>query len=276
MVLKRKWYPTGSYSNGGKKRLIVIHTMEGFTGPYGAQDCAIYFQGDVGASSQVCIDNNRGTIWEGVSRYNGSWTQCYYNSESVSAEQSGYASWSKDYWLSNRDAQLHNMADYIAEESKALGIPIVLLSDSQAQGGSAGVTFHSRLGSSGCGHSDPGSGFPINEVLAWAKGGTSTSSAGGTGSMAAICTWVNPDTGEETIHEAAIWTDGRVCYSGPGTNGLQSVDDHSNAKSLGGIVATKPGKKIISYTNQGNELCWYVQEPGEWEWTWVKKGGSIK
>ena len=68
MSLKRVWTPTNSYSGGGTKRLIVIHSLEGFTGPNGALDCARYFQGNVGASSQVCNDNNRGTIWEGVTR----------------------------------------------------------------------------------------------------------------------------------------------------------------------------------------------------------------
>jgi peptidoglycan hydrolase-like protein with peptidoglycan-binding domain len=166
MALTRVWTPTGNYSSGSKKRLIVIHTMEGFTGPNGAYDCAIYFKGDVGASSQVCIDNNRGKVWECVSRSNASWTQCNYNSVSVSAEQSGYASWSRDYWHSNRSNQLHNMADWIAEEAAKLGIPITKISNPN----SSGVIYHSELGSTGCGHSDPGSGYPINDVIAWAKG----------------------------------------------------------------------------------------------------------
>jgi hypothetical protein len=174
MSLNRVWTPTSYYSSGGSKRLLVIHTMEGFTGPNGAYDCAKYFQGNVGASSHVCIDNNRGKIWEGVARTNSAWTVCNFNSVSISAEQSGYASWSKSYWLANRDAQLHNMADWIAEESKKTGIPLRLLSSSEAQGGGKGVTFHSRLGSTGCGHSDPGDGFPIQEVLSWAGGSSST------------------------------------------------------------------------------------------------------
>jgi peptidoglycan hydrolase-like protein with peptidoglycan-binding domain len=171
MALQRIWTPSGNYSGGGTKRLIVIHTMEGFTGPNGAYDCAKYFQGNVGASSQVCIDNNRGKVWEGVSRGNASWTQCNYNGAAVSCEQSGYASWSRQYWLDNRDAQLHNIADWIAEESRALGIPITDLTSSQAQGSGRGVCYHSELGSSGCGHSDPGGGWPIDKVLEWARGG---------------------------------------------------------------------------------------------------------
>lgn len=174
MSLTRVWTPSGNYSGGGTKRLLVIHTMEGFTGSNGAYDCAKYFQGDVGASSQVCIDNNRGKIWECVSRGNGSWTQCNYNSASVSCEQSGYASWSRQYWLDNRSNQLHNIADWLAEESKHFGIPLVDLSSSSAQGSGRGVCYHSELGSSGCGHSDPGSGFPLDQVLKWAGGSTST------------------------------------------------------------------------------------------------------
>lgn len=174
MSLTRVWTPSKNYSSGSTKRLIVVHTMEGFTGSNGASDCAKYFQGDVGASSHVCIDNNRGKIWEGVARANSAWTQCNYNSVSVSAEQSGYASWSRQYWLDNRSNQLHNMADYIAEEAKKLGLPIRLLSSGEAQGGGKGVTFHSRLGSTGCGHSDPGDGYPIDKVIEWAGGSAST------------------------------------------------------------------------------------------------------
>lgn len=174
MALNRIWTPSGNYSGGSTKRLLVIHTMEGFTGTNGAYDCAKYFQGNVGASSQVCIDNNRGTIWECVARQNGAWTQCNYNSVSVSMEQSGYASWSRDYWLSNRSNQLHNVADWIAEESSKLGIPITRLTASQAQGSGKGVCGHSDLGSVGCGHSDPGSSWPWDDVLNWARGGSTT------------------------------------------------------------------------------------------------------
>lgn len=271
MSLTRHWYPSGNRSGGGTKRLLVIHTMEGFTGPNGAQDCAIYFQSDCGASSQVCIDNNRGHIWEGVSRHEGSWTQCQYNSVSDSAEQSGYASWSRDYWLSTRDAQLHNMADWIAEESKALGIPITLLSDSQAQGGSWGVTFHSRLGGSGCGHSDPGSNYPINEVLSWAKGGTTSPAP----------------TEEDVTASVAFNTDGEACYAhigkdnkvyfrGPAMNSWSVVDPGSNAKSGCGIAAGSGGRIIITYTNQAGDVCTYYRPPDSQEFIWQNIGGNAR
>jgi hypothetical protein len=172
MSLVRVWTPTGNNSDGGKKRLIVLHTMEGFTGPNGAQDCARYFQGDVGASSQVCIDNyHPGKLWEGVSRHDASWTQCAYNGVAVSGEQAGYASWSRGYWLNEQSTLLHVTAQWIAEESRALGIPIRALTSSEAQGGAAGVTYHSHLDYDGCGHADPGDGYPLDEVIKWALGG---------------------------------------------------------------------------------------------------------
>lgn len=264
MTLARIWTPSGSYSSGSAKRLIVIHTMEGFTGTNGAYDCAKYFQGDVGASSQVCIDNNRGKIWECVSRSYGAWTQCNYNSVSISAEQSGYASWSKNYWLDNRQNQLHNLADWIAEESAKTGIPIRLLSSSEAQGGGKGVTYHSRLGSTGCGHSDPGDGFPINEVLEWAKGGSSASDTGGTDMASSVALY----NGKEYI--AYIDQNNHVCVNGGAIPG-------SNAKSGAGIeIDQETGRKVVTYTNGSGHLCTYSQNAGDSGWLWTDKKWPAK
>jgi peptidoglycan hydrolase-like protein with peptidoglycan-binding domain len=66
---------------------------------------------------------------------------------------------------------LANCAQWIKEESAAFGIPIVKLSASQAQGGSAGVCGHVDLGSWGGGHVDPGQNFPWSYVLSLATGG---------------------------------------------------------------------------------------------------------
>jgi len=176
VTLIRDWYPTRNYSAGkASNRLLVLHTTEGFTGPNGQYDCGIYFQGNVGASSHVIIDNyHPGRIVEGVSRANSAWTQCQYNGQTAaSVEQCGYAAWTRDEWLTNKASLLHNTADWLAEESAHFGIPLVLLTNAQSQDGhTRGVTYHSRLGSAGCGHSDPGDGrYPIDVVLEWARGG---------------------------------------------------------------------------------------------------------
>lgn len=262
MALKRVWTPSNNYSSGSTKRLLVIHSMEGFTGANGAKDCAIYFQGNVGASSQVCIDNNRGTIWECVARQYGAWTQCNYNSVSVSCEQSGYASWSKDYWLTNRSNQLHNVADWLAEESAKYGIPLNKITDPNGKG----VIYHSNLGSTGCGHSDPGSGWPINEVLQWAKGGSApTPTEEGILVSSAVAFYEGKD------YYAYINPSGKVCMNG----GV--VDSDSNAKSgVGLAINPESGQKIISYTNSNGHLCIYYQNKGSGEWIWADKDISAK
>jgi len=172
MSLTRHWIPSPNYSGGGKKRLIVVHTTEGWTtSPNGMYDAAYYFQGPVGASASVCIDNyHPGHVTECVSRGNGAWTQCNFNSVSVSVEQCAYASWSYNTWINDKMSLLKNTAAWIGEESRALGIPITRLTASQAQGGAAGVCGHSDLGSGGCGHSDPGGGYPWDLVLDMARG----------------------------------------------------------------------------------------------------------
>lgn len=272
MTLTRVWTPSKNYSGGSSKRLIVLHTMEGFTGPNGAYDCAKYFQGNVGASSQVCIDNNRGKIWECVSRGNGSWTQCSYNSVAVSAEQSGYASWSRTTWLNNHANLLHNTADWIAEEAAKLGIPIKELTDSQAQGGAAGVTYHSRLGSTGCGHSDPGGGYPLDQVLAWAKGGSTPAPTGGP--MSASTAYDS----QGRAHSACLWsTDAKVNYLSPGGTWTGCDKGQTGARS-GAHISYDPvhDKLRITYTNGSGAVCAYEKPVNGGSWAFVNLKGNAK
>jgi hypothetical protein len=272
MSLTRVWTPSGNYSGGGKKRILVIHTMEGFTGSNGAYDCAKYFQTDCGASSQVCIDNNRGKIWECVSRDKGSWTQCGFNSESVSCEQSGYASWSRDYWLSNRENQLRNIADWLAEESGKFGIPLVDISSSSAQGSGSGVCYHSELGSAGCGHSDPGSGFPLDKVLEWAKGGSS----GTTEQEGTFMPGVTFD-GLGRPWESWIGKNGEVRVSPPGYADY-AVDPNQSGAKGGSSIAWSPSDDTLAivYINGNNEPCMYRSPVSEKNWGWTKLGANAK
>jgi hypothetical protein len=246
--------------------------MEGFTGPNGAYDCAKYFQGNVGASSQVCIDNNRGTIWEGVNRYNGAWTQCNYNSVAVSCEQSGYASWSQNYWLNERENQLRNIADWLAEEAKVFGIPLVDLSYSAAQGSGRGVCYHSELGSAGCGHSDPGDGFPLWQVLQWAKGeGSSQEDSGGMMSAS-----VAYRTNGTPVY-LCVWSDGKINFK-VGDGGTWAACDPSQSPVKSGVSAvSRPDGGIIGiFTNGSGDVCAYEQGPDGGDWRWKNLKGDAK
>jgi len=174
MALQRVGMPSPNQSSrgGSKVRLIVLHTSEGAT-TY--QSLGNFFANPAsGVSSHVGIDNSsNGVIGEYVGRSNKAWTSCNANPVAVQAEMctpSGAAmGWSAAQWQA-QGVMLSNTAAWIAEESAAFGIPIVRLSPSQAQGGSAGVCQHSDLGGWGCGHSDCGPNFPMDQVLSMASG----------------------------------------------------------------------------------------------------------
>lgn len=266
MTLTRVWTPTGNYSSGGTKRLIVVHTTEGFTGANGAYDCAVYFQGKVGASSQVCIDNNRGKIWEGVNRHNSSWTQCNFNSVAVSAEQCGYASWSRDYWLANRENELRNTAEWIAEEAAFFGIPIRALTAGEAQSGGKGICHHRDLGSSGCGHSDCGDGYPLDQVIQWAKGGDTPGTE--TIDMTAAIAFDS----QNRPHRARVNGERQIKYMAPG-GGWVVIDEASRVKTGVGIAVDNNGRVVIIYDNDAGDTCQYeLSNANDKTWGWSKLG----
>ena len=173
MTLRRVWLPSPCYSSraGAAVRLIVLHSAEGATS---YQSLGGYFaDSSHQASSHVGIDNRvRGTIGEYVSRGNKAWTECAFNPVGVSAElctpKGASGTWTRADWL-NRMLMLDNCAEWVAEEARAFGIPLVRLTPAQAQGTGRGICQHRDLGSAGCGHTDCGPNFPLDYVLAKAK-----------------------------------------------------------------------------------------------------------
>ena len=177
MALRRVAIPSPNYSSRGGSgvRLIVIHTAEGCT-TY--PSLGAYFQGDVGVSSHVGIDDvTPGEIGEYVARGGKAWTAAAANPYSVQAETTGFAAWTLDEWHAH-PTMLANTAAWIAEECAAFGIPMVALTAAQAQGGGTGVCQHADLGAAGGGHWDCGSGFPMGEVLQMAGGGAAPGAPG--------------------------------------------------------------------------------------------------
>jgi peptidoglycan hydrolase-like protein with peptidoglycan-binding domain len=170
MPLKRVAIPSPNYSSrsGSKPRLIVLHTAEGAR-TY--QDLGAFFKNpSAGVSSHVGIDDTPGTIGEYVRRDYKAWTASSANPVAVQVELCAYASWATSEWDKHPN-MLRNCADWIAEEAKAFGIPIVKLTASQAQTpGGRGVCQHADLGTWGGGHWDCGRGFPIDRVLTMARG----------------------------------------------------------------------------------------------------------
>lgn len=170
MALKRVSIPSPNYSSrdGGAVRLIVVHTAEGAR-TY--QDLGAYFQGDVGVSSHVGIDDTPGTVGEYVQAWNGkAWTAANYNPVAVQAELCAFASWTPADW-DDHPNMLETCAAWIAEEASRFDLPITRLNASQAQGSGRGVTGHNELGAGGGGHWDPGPSFPWDRVLDLARSG---------------------------------------------------------------------------------------------------------
>jgi len=172
MAIKRKWMPSPCYhSRGGiKPYKIILHTAEGATT---IESLGNFFaNGSNQVSSQCGADDKKDILGEYVSRGNAAWTQAAYNEESVSLELCGFASWSRSTWLNQHSNMLDNAATWVREEANHYGIPIVALNNSQAQGGGRGVAQHVNLGSGGGGHVDCGGGFPMDELIKRAKGGS--------------------------------------------------------------------------------------------------------
>ena len=178
MALARDWIPSPNYSDRGSGvRLVVIHTAEG-SRTY--QSLGAYFQGDVGVSSHVGIDDTAGRIGEYVPADgpgSKAWTQANANPYSVAAELCAFAAWTAAEWDAH-PVMLENCAAWIAEECGRFAIPLVgPLTASEAQGGAAGVCDHASLGASGGGHWDVGSSFPWGRVMEMAGGKPSSPGA---------------------------------------------------------------------------------------------------
>lgn len=177
MSLTRVWMPSPNFYQGNSgQRLLVIHSSEG-SQTY--QSLGNYFANpSVQASSHVGIDDKvRGTIGEYVQPSNSAWTAAGANEFARQAElctpNGASANWSRSDWL-NHGTMLQNLADWLKEESKATGIPLIILTDAQAQGNGRGVCQHRNLGAWGGGHVDCGPNFPIDHVISLAKGTTTS------------------------------------------------------------------------------------------------------
>lgn len=170
MALKRIQIPSPNHSSrgGASIRLIVLHTAEG---ALTIQSLGSFFANPASqVSSHAGADDTPNTIGQYVQDSEKAWTVAAFNPESVNLEMCAFASWSTVEWLKHPH-MLANCAAWIREEAKLHGIPIVKLTDAEAQGNGRGVCQHSNLGAAGGGHHDCGPGFPIDLVLDMARTG---------------------------------------------------------------------------------------------------------
>lgn len=147
-------------------RLIVIHDTEGHN-YQGVSDIRavgeLFSHRSTDASAHVCTDAEGQSGRFVADRYSA-WEVCAYNSWAVGIEQVGFAS--QSHWP---EAQLKETARWVARFSKIHSIPI---QRGRVSGGNvlrAGVVRHMDLGSTGCGHSDPGNGYPLHLMMRHAR-----------------------------------------------------------------------------------------------------------
>lgn len=168
-VVHTRESPNCSGRNGARPRLIVVHSTESDNITGSSRDlvnmAGYLSQPSTRASSHVIVDSDGHSariVGDGLK----AWTCAYWNPVSLNVEQIGRAS--QSHW--SRD-ELRETARWIARWSKMYGIPAYkgAVNVNSGQVTRPGVVRHSELGARGGGHHDPGSSFPLDEVLALAR-----------------------------------------------------------------------------------------------------------
>lgn len=158
-----------SSRNGVTPKLIVVHDTESHNIRGNADLVAIgnWFDNHAAqASSHVCVDaEGRSAVY--VPDAMKAWHVEGFNSVSLGIEQIGVAT--QKHWP---DAQLKKAAKYIAYWSKKYNIQIDERGRVDGNTGAllqSGVVTHHQLGITGGGHHDPGSFYPLADVLHMAR-----------------------------------------------------------------------------------------------------------
>ena len=281
MALKRVWIPSPNYSSRGGSgvRLIVLHTAEGART---IESLGSFFQGDVGASSHVGIDDKANTIGEYVKRSNKAWTQANYNPMAVSVELCAFASWSTDEWH-NHPNMLDSCAKWIAEEAKYYGLPITRLNASQAQGSGRGVCQHVDLGSGGGGHWDCGSGFPMDHVLKMAQSGGSSPEPEQEEEDHLIASALahNGTLQVFELAEGYVWDTwqkkGELSWQGGKSGQTAGMRRFAEAKDVVSIAAEKASDGTIHLfgRKKNGSTVFIYQKPGQTAWSGGEAGKCI-
>lgn len=153
-----------SSRSGTRVRWVVVHTAEGIRK---ASDLKAFFERSTNSSSHAVADDY--TLIDNLVPYDrAAWTLRNGNEESDNLELCGFASWTREEWLTNHQGMLNNAAAWIRSRCKARGIPIVKLSPTQVRAGESGVIGHVDYtdGTGDGTHWDPGPGFPWDVVMA--------------------------------------------------------------------------------------------------------------
>ena len=278
MAINELWIPSPFYSTSrGGYNKIVFHTTEG---AMKIRDLGAWFQNpSANCSSHHGADNyDKNLLGAYVYENHKAWTQGNANPYCLSLEMCAYASWSRDTWLNQKGVLLDNSAAWLRYMIDKYKIPWTVLSSSQAQNPDVkGICQHVNFGSWGSGHSDCGSGFPLDVVISKAKGSAPSPSPSPSSEdyMSSSSVIYNGD-----LHSACVWSDGRVNYAGPDGK-WYAVDPKSSNKARSGAhitVNNNSGLLIITYTNTDGHVCTWQKKvtDDKSKWGWYDRKGDAK
>lgn len=165
--------PTNNYSSrfGERVRILALHDTEGART---VESLGAYFQRIDNASYHGAVDD---THYEAYVNYSfAAWHILNANQESDGLALCGFAAWSRGDWLSH-PRMLDLASAWLAERANARGLPLVHLNDQEIRNCMAnrnhpgGIVMHrdyTRATGDGT-HTDLGSNFPIDDVIAKAR-----------------------------------------------------------------------------------------------------------
>lgn len=152
--------------------LLVTHDMEMAEKPNTAEGCANFFhnqaKGPSGSSAHYCLDNNSAV--QCVVDHDVAWHAPGANHDGLGFEHAGYARQTEADWLDAFSKQMlfKVSAPLYARKCKTYSIPPVFLHAPALVAQRRGITTHwevTRAFSHGQGHTDPGTGFPMDRFI---------------------------------------------------------------------------------------------------------------
>ena len=154
------------YDYSPRYLIIVLHSTEGWNYEGSADLVGLrdfFSQWSTQAAAHVCTDDDGMSARTVADRY-VAWHCSGLNDVSLGIEQIGFAAqqrWSRK--------ELKETARWIAQWSHEHDIPIRRGIVRHGRVVQTGIVTHKELGSAGGGHVDPGSGYPVERVLKYAR-----------------------------------------------------------------------------------------------------------
>lgn len=163
--VQARWYTGGRIS---PVRLVVVHSTEAPEKGETAENVANYFRTTgTKASAHVCADNN--SVVRCVNDSDTAWAAPGANADGLQLELAGYARQSGSQWLDAYGKDLLKQAAGVcAAWCKKYSIPVRRLTRAELRAGRKGFTSHADVSAvyKRSDHTDPGSGFPWDHLLA--------------------------------------------------------------------------------------------------------------